>query len=30
MKCIVEKNPYRIFGYKGKQVRETWDDVSFF
>ena len=23
MKCIVEKNPYRIFGYKGKQVRDN-------
>ncbi len=23
MKCIVEKRPYRIFGYKGKQVRDN-------
>ena len=23
MKCIVEKKPYRIFGYKGKQVRDN-------
>ena len=23
MKCIVHKNPYRIFGYKGKQVRDN-------
>ena len=23
MKCIVNKNPYRIFGYKGKQVRDN-------
>lgn len=23
MKCIVEKSPYRIFGYKGKQVRDN-------
>ena len=23
MKCIVAKNPYRIFGYKGKQVRDN-------
>jgi len=23
MKCIVQKNPYRIFGYKGKQVRDN-------
>jgi len=23
MKCIVERTPYRIFGYKGKQVRDN-------
>lgn len=23
MKCIVEKKPYRVFGYKGKQVRDN-------
>ncbi|MDP0491450.1 MAG: NAD-dependent epimerase/dehydratase family protein [Verrucomicrobiota bacterium JB023] len=23
MKCIVQKRPYRIFGYKGKQVRDN-------
>jgi len=23
MRCIVEKRPYRIFGYKGKQVRDN-------
>jgi CDP-paratose 2-epimerase len=23
MRCIVEKKPYRIFGYKGKQVRDN-------
>jgi CDP-paratose 2-epimerase len=23
MKCIVEKRPYRIFGYQGKQVRDN-------
>ena len=23
MKCIIEKRPYRIFGYKGKQVRDN-------
>ena len=23
MKCIVEKRPYRIFGYRGKQVRDN-------
>ena len=23
MKCIVERRPYRIFGYKGKQVRDN-------
>lgn len=25
MKCVVEKEPYTIFGYKGKQVRDNLD-----
>jgi CDP-paratose 2-epimerase len=33
MKCAITKNPYTIFGYKGKQVRDnihSWDLVNMF
>lgn len=33
VKCIVHNNPYTIFGYKGKQVRDnihSWDLVNMF
>lgn len=33
VKCIVNNNPYTIFGYKGKQVRDnihSWDLVNMF
>jgi CDP-paratose 2-epimerase len=33
MKCAITKNPYTIFGYKGKQVRDnihSWDLVNLF
>ena len=33
MKCVIEKEPYTIFGYKGKQVRDnihSWDLVNMF
>jgi CDP-paratose 2-epimerase len=33
MKCAITKNPYTIFGYKGKQVRDNihaWDLVNMF